>query len=539
MKKKSFCFIVLIFVFFSCRKKIELPAWETNLYFPLVSTTLNISDLVKDSSLKVNTDQSLSIVYSGEVYKIDFDSLFQIPDTSIFQSFSCIFCGGGIQYPANATVINQSQNTKYNLDGVELVEAIIRSGFIEVELRSTFKGKTVLTYEMPLAKDNNGNSLLIIDTLPAASPGNTTVIIKSYDLAGYKMDLRGTNGNNFNTISSNFKAVTLDSTIVTSSDTVKILNTFKSIIPEYARGYFGQTVVKIEPDNQAVSKLHNIAGGSVDFKNFNLVMKVENSIGVDIRFLLQQILSSNFSSGESVFLTGSVVGSSININRASVNTSVNYPPVSFSEYVISMSDTNSNADELFEIFPDSISTEAEISLNPLGNISNSNDFIYYGHGINVSLDAEIPLHLVASSLVLVDTLPVDFLAGADSSGSGAEKNIIGGNLVMDIYNGYPFSARPQLYLMDENFIISDSIVESGAVVEAADLDGNYYATGKKFSKILIPVDQQKIEALKAAKNLMVKIVFSTASQPDFVKIYSEYSVDIKVVADINYHLGEN
>lgn len=538
--KKLLVFILcFILVFTSCRKKIVLPDWDVNVIFPVANTSLQITDLIKDSVLKVNADQSLSLVYSGEVYKLNFDSLFQIPDTSVYQSFKCIFCGAGIQYPANATIINQTQNTKYNLNTVELTQAIIRTGSIEVELRSTFQGKTVLIYQMPLAIDSNGNSLSITDTLPAASPGNPTIIIKSYDLKGYNIDLRGINGNSFNTVVSNFKAITMEPTFVTSSDSVRIFNTFKNIIPEFAKGYFGQSLVVAEPVNQAVNKLHNILGGVLDIKYFDLTMKIKNGIGLDIQFSLQQINSSKISSGENVSLTGSVIGSTININRAATNNSLPYPPITYSEYIIKMNNSNSNADKLIEIFPDSISAGAEITLNPMGNISNSNDFVYYGNGINVTLDTEIPLYLAANNLILADTVAINFQNGEENGEKDPSKKIIGGNLILDVYNGYPFRAIPQLYLMDENFTLADSLVAASSIIEAADLNSNFYSPGKKFSKIFIPIDQDKIKKLKAAKNLMIKLYFSSASQPNYVKIYSEYSVDIKIVADISYQVENN
>ncbi len=525
--KKHFIFS-LFFLFFilSCRKKLEMPRWEINALFPVAYTSLKISELVKDSVLKTNPDQSLSIVYSGEVYKIDFDSLFQIPDTSILQSFKAPF--GGFPVNPGFTFYNQVQSTKYNLQGVELTEAIVRSGTIEVELHSTFRGKTALTYQLPLATIN-GNFFSISDTLPAAVAGSSSVIYKTYDITGYKLNLKGTNGNSFNTVVSSFKAIAVDTTMIYLNDSITVVNNFINVVPEFAKGYFGKAVIDVEPANTAVKKLSHIVGGTLDMKYFDLKLKIQNGVGVDIQFLLNEIKSQNFSAGSSVLLSSSVVGSSININRAAINSALNYPPIVNSEYVINLNNSNSNADELIEIFPDSISAGVQITLNPLGNISNSNDFVYYGNGINVTLDAEIPLCFSANNLILQDTLDVNFQPDSD-----ATKKIIDGNLILDCYNGYPFEAKPQIFLLNQNDVIYDSLITNNTIINTADLDANFKSVGKKFSKILIPVNQEKIEKLKAAKKLMVKLFFSTAAQPNYVKIYSDYSVELKLVADINY-----
>src|SRR3989344_9093736 len=81
--------ILIILTFsFSCRKAMEKPSWDVDILSPLIKTTLTLNDLLADSILQVNPDTSLKIVYSTNIFTIDVDSLFKIPDTTITEIYS-------------------------------------------------------------------------------------------------------------------------------------------------------------------------------------------------------------------------------------------------------------------------------------------------------------------------------------------------------------------------------------------------------------------------------------------------------------------
>lgn len=74
------CYIVLIFA--ACKKEEDAVKWDTGILAPLVKSSMSINNLVADSLLKTNSDNSLSIVYQTSLYDASIDSLFKIPDTS-------------------------------------------------------------------------------------------------------------------------------------------------------------------------------------------------------------------------------------------------------------------------------------------------------------------------------------------------------------------------------------------------------------------------------------------------------------------------
>lgn len=64
--------LAVLAIVFSCRKNRLEPSWDTKMLVPLATSSLKISNLVKDTSLvKQDNDGLLSIAYSNEVYALE------------------------------------------------------------------------------------------------------------------------------------------------------------------------------------------------------------------------------------------------------------------------------------------------------------------------------------------------------------------------------------------------------------------------------------------------------------------------------------
>ena len=103
-------------------------------------------------------------------------------------------------------------------------------------------------------------------------------------------------------------------------------------------------------------------------------------------------------------------------------------------------------------------------------------------------------------------------------------------------NGYPFDANLSLQLLGEN----NQVIKSLAVennIASAPVDANLKVTAKKGSVLTIPLSKADIDALYSAKKMVFKIAFTTTAQPQFIKIYDGYSIDIKVIGDFAYQIN--
>lgn len=525
--KYSLVGIAFFTLLVSCRKTIEKPNWDVDLLAPLVNTTLNINQLLPDSVLQTNPDTSLKLVYSTDIFEMDVDSLFKIPDTTITEIYSVPL--SMVAGPGDSFYSNNEERPLNVSNGVELNFAIIESGFIEIEVYNEISEKILITYKI-LSATKNGDTLSVTELIDAGTPTQQGYLKKRVDISGYHLNLTGINGNKTNKLVTQAVATvdTNGSTVnINSGLKIKYVNTMIDIIPYFVKGYFGSQSYHFGPETTDFSVFNNIIGGTLDLENVDVNITMENGIGVDARLLINQFQTLNTKTNTSTSLTHSIINNPINLNRAQLTNSV--PEVSYTFYNSLLSTSNSNIDNLIEIFPDKLKYEIDLLINPLGNISGSNDFVYKKHPLKTKLNIEFPLSLVANNLTVVDTS--DFNFSKNSTG-----NIIDGTLFVYADNGYPFDAELSLDLLDG----SNNIIKKLPVVNqisSALVDANLRVVQRKKSVLSIPISQSDTETLYRARKSVITVTFNTVSQPQFIKIYDDYTIDIKVIGDFSYHFN--
>lgn len=521
----TFLFAVL---FFSCKKDAKGTYWDTEVMGPLVKASLNINNLLADSILQANPDSSLKIAYQNDVYRIVLDTLFKIPDTVLKQSFNVPL--SVTLYPGQVIVNNNLSETTYNLPGVQLRTSIIKSGHVHYKIKSKIKEVTNFVYSIPCAKFN-GTPFSINVMVPAAVGSIPGVYDETFDLSGYVFDMTGANHNKVNTLYTSFTAAispTGQQVLVNNTDSLIIENTFENVIPYYAKGYFGQNTFNVGPSVSDFTLFKRIIGGTLQLEDVSFNLKIENPIGLDARILINNLSSTNTRTGTTINLTNSVVGSPININRASESGGVVYPYVAN----FPLTTSNSNIKQLIENLPDKLGYSMQIIENPLGNISGSNDFLYSDKLLNASMDIEIPLSLVANDLTLADTLDLNI------SNSGLD-NLKSGTFTLFADNGFPFEAGLQIYLLTENGVVADSMFANANSIDQAPVNTNFRVINKRLTRIDIPINETKMNLFRNTKKIMIKVKFNTSSQPQYIKIYSDYTFDIKLIGDLNYTVHLN
>ncbi len=522
-------FVLLIFTAFTaCKEENERPQWEVNLLGPLVYASLGVENFIADSLMEDDSTHAVSLVYEGNLYTSNIDSLFQIRDTTLPTVF--IFPFSSFPLGANTLFYGSNNNLTLNISGVELREVIIKSGFLHVEAQNKLQAKVVYTYTIPKAT-LHGTPFQFRIIMDPAPPGGTINYSGSYDMSGYKIDLTGSSGNLVNTLSYNIIARTdtnSTSTTVFLGDTLINLKVdLQTIVPYYAKGFLGQAEIDEGPTTKSNDLFNIIQSGSVRLKAATMQLIIENNIGVDAQAIVNKMQSFNSRTNSLVDLNApQLMNRTLNINRASESGDPIYP-VNPTNYVVRLDNSNSNLRSFLENMPDRMTYAMKVNVNPYGNISGSNDFVYSDYLLNVKTKVNLPLAFASDHLTVADTTAFSF------ENNGDYDPVKSGTFTLIVDNGFPFEADVHLILLDANNQFLDSLPVSGKIA-AANVDANFLVTSPKRTKIPVFVDAARKERIFHAKNISLRASFTTPDFPQYFQIYSTYRLNLKLVADATY-----
>ena len=179
--------------------------------------------------------------------------------------------------------------------------------------------------------------------------------------------------------------------------------------------------------------------------------------------------------------------------------------------------------KMIEIMPDSISYNIRAELNPLGNISSGNDFMYFDRTIKANIYVEIPLKLNASNLVFEDITDFSF-----------SEEVIGGALNIYIENMFPFDFDVQFYVLDSQEDIVDSLISGTTLINAA-VPINEVVKNSTLSTLKIQLDDKLISELKNSNKILIRFKVNSGTS-NIYKLYDHYNIDVKVVGDFVYEM---
>ncbi len=522
-----FCLVISAGIFLSCRKNAQ-ASWNTQILAPFVNANLSINDIITSKYITANADSTVSLVYIDSLYNLNLDTLLSIPDT-VFRYDTVWPLPQVTAQPGSPLFLTNPTTTQYNLGGVELVKGILQSGYMVYRLRNPLSQPVDYLYKV--YNITNGSKVLGIYKVL----GPKTTVKDSIFLGGYNVDFTGPMHNGYNDITTSIE-VSLDSsasalTVATFDTLVNASISFTHVIPYYAKGYFGTATKAYGPTNEAFPIFNKIVAGSLSLQNVSVNLTLSNGFGVDASLILSQLSSYNSHTNTTVNLTDAgLINTTINVNRA---TETNNPAAPVNPFVMnfSLNPTNSNILAWLDNLPTTIGYALKVTTDPLGNVSGFNDFAYYGYGINSAINVTIPLSLIANNLTLADTLAVNF------SGSGSPtKQVKSGKLTIYASNGFPFSAGLQMYLLNQNDAVYDSIfIPSQTIAGGMVNPVSGKVTSPVNSVLTISLDAARTQELFNTKNVILYARFNMGSSPStYSQLYSYYQLGIKVVGNFDY-----
>ncbi len=523
VRQHIWAYLFCITSLFSCRK--EETRWDTQIVAPLASGRLGVEDLIPDSLLQ--SEQGVwHLVFEESLTDINVDSLVTIPDTLFVQSYKSPFGAGSITLPAGATIFNISEDIVLNIPQASLRQIKIKSGTLEYKVKSFINGYMTSVYTLPGATLNGAPLQLIANTTPSTGdlPSEVSGII---DLTNYEINLTGANGFQTNSIGSTAViSVTQDapvSAIISAQDSVVVELNFIEAKVAYAKGYFGQHAISFNEELDFFSGL-NLPDGLLKLNQATLSLDVTNKIGVDASIDIGYLETLDENSISLSSLSESPLLYPLNISRAMDNNGEVIP----SNYSVFINNTNSNLPQLIEQLPTAAKFNAQVFINPLGNISGSNDFIYTDRALEANMKLDIPLNIGLSGLTVRDTFEIKLEEELPVSGS------------IDIYfeNGFPFSGVIQMALidsLDQDYfpVVSDGFLAQGIT------DENQVVVTSTNTRLSVPVTPMLLNRLRKGYRIIVRAEFNTSNYPSTFPLLDSYYIDFKIVGNGNVEIEVN
>jgi hypothetical protein len=518
MKRFVFAATVTCILLMSCKR--EAPtSWETDVLFPLANGRMTLNNIVADSLLYADENGLWHFRFVEELTNFDLDTLVEIPDTVITKSFIVPITGGPFTIPPGQVIINEQENNLISVNDVMLKEVRIKSGLLTYSVKSFIDGYLNCVYELPGVTNDGAPTVIQTTTLPGTdvAPFVHSGVI---DLAGYRIDFTGENGFMFNRIfSSLIVSSAVDAagpTLVSGNDSLLIELKFIDPIVSYARGYFGQHHYEL---NEIVDLSDNInfPDGTLKLESALMKLYIENNVGVDARINFEEVSNYNIANTSQVTLQNTALYDPINISRA-YDLGGEILPV---EYELTLNTASSNITSFLENLPDELHLAGTVDVNPLGDVTDGNDFIYTEKALIANLEVDIPLRVAANNLALSDTInidPQDLELSADCK------------LELHVLNAFPFQCSVALRLIDGNG--NRTLVDTGIVAAALPTE-NDDVTIPVQSVIQIPVDDALIESLNDGAQLALRFVLNTPEFDAVHGLYESFYMDYKLIANGN------
>lgn len=512
-----------------CRKDAGPARWDVDVLVPLLTTRFTIADIIPDSSQSIAQDGMITLVYSEELFAVDLDTVLSIPDTTFRYPYAFPLPGNdALSLPAGFPVISQNNIIRFNLPDLALSRLDVHSGTLELRMRNKIASRVTGRFTLPSTQFSNGGNELT-GTVEAGSPTAPSFSTNWRDLAGARFDLRGPGLNQVNTLSTSVSA-NLDpdgsGASVTNQDSVVVEVSYRDVVPAYAKGYFGTRSISSGPRTTPFALFEPFIGGTIDLDQVTLRMKVENGIGMDLRIRLNDLRAVNTRNGTVVDLQHTIVQGPINLNRA-LDLGNGFQPT---QYENILDNSNSNVDEFLESMPDEFHYDLVMDLNPLGNISNGNDFAYHDSRLRSHLELEVPLNMIATDLTLENIVRPDLPGSADDRALGAA------TLKLFAENGFPFDAQVTLDIVDlERDVLSH--VPTTGIIAPGILGANDLVQASSRSEIRADLSEEQVALLYDQGRFRIRLIFNTADQTRHLRLLDHYAVDMQITIAARYFVN--
>lgn len=492
------------------------PNWDVNNTIPLVYATLNAQQTIKNTTFSSKND-TLWVQYESSPFSYEIDSLIEIPDTSTRNTFVAFFSGAPVA--PNQTILFDTTRTIFDLGEYRLYELKIKRGTIEIEINNALGGPINIDFELPLAERNN-QTYQYSTQVGAGNVANPATTVFTDNLDGYVIDLRGFNqilSNRLYAIVNAYSSPSASVYTMNSGDSLSIQYTIKDFEIEYVKGFVPNSEIQLNEQIE-IPFLNQLQAEEFQLSNeFKAQINLKNYTGIDFELQLESIQANANSTPTN--LVGYPLQTPIFMPRANLVQQQLSPSVKN----IDLSTQNSNFIELLNTLPNSLNVNGTLEINPLGNISGGNDFIYTDQNFEGTIQVETPLVFQANQLTFTDTL--NYTLGDSISTITKEAN-----LIVVTKNKLPFSGELQLWAIHATTNVAYKIQSSSKVFFNASTNG-----AEEIQVVVINLPLEALQALEESSRLAFTATINTANA-NTVAVKVNQALEVETSIQINTEL---
>ena len=515
-------FLPLLGVLSACISKYQdiIPErirviWDPALALPLVNTSVTLDDLLSQADtsdfIGLDNDGIITFFYSESIESDYARDLYTIPN----QSFSrTVTMPPAINLPFVVdTTITFSERFEATMtpDQGELLDSIIMStGELVTSLDIRYpanEGRIELV--IPAVRSANGDTLVQVFTW--VYNGTDISITETSSLDGLKLDLSndGTDRNQFVFIA-NVELTYRNRSVVGGSeaDIQFGLNNlgFQAV--------YGDLSTRSVPTASGIVPFPVFTGidrGTFRLTDPRMTLTLENSFGLPVLLDLSNIVAIG-RDDDTVRLSGSVVDNTPVLEAptlAQVGQSVSS--------TITLNQSTSNLADMVAVLPREMTFEVDGTINP---DAETNNFVLDTSRVRGSLDVEIPFSGTINNL----TYETDLDFALDSVDLAVDSAAI----VLRTVNTLPLDLDVQLYLVDADGQILDSLFTNTDLIIAAAVDGNGDVTTAGENEVAISAGRSTLDAMAQAAFLRLRVSASTsANGSTSVNLRPEYGLEVR------------
>ncbi|MFY0651208.1 MAG: hypothetical protein JXQ96_04205 [Cyclobacteriaceae bacterium] len=522
-------FGVLAFLVLSCNiagidfDNIEDPTFTPVVVAPIGEVTYTIKELIEeinDPSIEIDQakNQFITIIYRDTSIYNTPQELINVPDISEQKVVE-----HSLSITNSPVAVNESFSTiisfEYSAENLEQIDSIMySSGELLLEFNSQIKADVELEVRMIDFENIETRDTIVLNYNLPYNGSSAVSGSQTQDLSGYRTKLRMENDLNLFDVEVNATISLKAGQSIAPTDfilaTLSTTNTsFSAVI-----GYFGEDDIVVQDQSIDIEFFKDIEPNGLEFREPEIIVNFQNSFGVPIGITLDGLATSN-DQGDVRILSGDVVLNTQKMRAPGVSDFGETLGSSFS-----ISPENSNISELLAISPTNITLPITATTN-FENTDQEANFYTDVSQVETIVEVRMPLEVKLDGYTQTFDFELDSIDFNDADSV---------TLRVTTVNQLPFNGTFDLYLLDADSIVLHQVPDN-LVLQSPELESS-----SKVEEAITSVEDVTLNADGiVAMNNTSKVVFVLnvesfdAASGDFVRIYSDYTLVIKLGAIIN------